>query len=337
MDILTQEERKRKQERDKFSIARAIVGMSRESLPGYEREVLEEFAHREGLPFDAQRVTLPFSLFRDLSKGIASAGGYAVAAETQAAIDILRSFSVTARARITIETGLQGDVVIPKTTVKSTPNWLPTETSTVTPSAPTLGQIACTPKQVGIVINFSRQLSKQANAEGFVRSELMRTIGGAIDLAVINGNGIEQPTGLLLTTDINTESGTSLAQAGIVSMKRKVSDSNAPDESISFIGTPSVRELLEARERSTGSGFIWDDDKVAGRPGYVTTDMPASTMICGAWPLVWLGIWGSGFVIEVNPYDTTGFKSGQISARILVSLDIAVLHPSAFCKAESIT
>src|SRR3972149_11366282 len=228
MDLLQQAQRK-KAEFAKFSIARAITGMSRESLPGYEREMLEEFAHREGLPFDAQRIVIPFSVFhpfsasRDLSKGIASAGGYAVAAETQAAIDILRPFSVTARARITIETGLQGDVVIPKTTVKSTPNWLPTETSTVTPSAPTLGQIACTPKQVGIVINFSRPLSKQANAEGFVRSELMRTIGGAIDLAVINGNGIEQPTGLLLTTDINTESGTSLAQAGIVSMKRKVS------------------------------------------------------------------------------------------------------------------
>jgi len=337
MDILTQEERKRKQERDKFSIARAIVGMSRESLPGYEREVLEEFARREGLPFDAQRIILHFSLFRDLSKGIASAGGYLASAETQAAIDILRPFSVTARAGVSIETGLQGDVAIPRTTVKSTPQWLSTETSQVTPSSPTLAQIASTPKTVGTLINFSRQLSKQSNAENFVRRELMNTIGNAIDLAVINGSGTEQPTGILNTSGINTETGTSLAQAGVVSMKRKVSDSNAPDESISFIGTPSVRELLEARERSTGSGFIWDDDKVAGRPGYVTTDMPASTMICGAWPLVWLGIWGSGFVIEVNPYDTTGFKSGQISARILVSLDIAVLHPSAFCKAESIT
>src|SRR3989304_6552388 len=157
MDLLQQAQRK-KAEFDKFSIARAITGMSRESLPGYEREVLEEFAHREGLPFDAQRVTFPFSLFRDLGKATASAGGGLVSAETQAAIDILRLFSVTARARITVETGLQGDVVIPKTTVKSTPNWLPTETSTVTPSAPTLGQIACTPTQVGIRITFSQQL-----------------------------------------------------------------------------------------------------------------------------------------------------------------------------------
>jgi len=94
---------------------------------------------------------------------------------------------------------------------------------------------------------------------------------------------------------------------------------------------------LEKRERSTGSGYIWDNDKIASRPGYVTTDMPASTMICGAWPSIWLGIWGSGFIIEVNPYDSTGFKSGTIQARILVSMDVCILHPAAFCKAESIT
>jgi len=65
--------------------------------------------------------------------------------------------------------------------------------------------------------------------------------------------------------------------------------------------------------------------------------MPASTLICGAWSLMWLGIWGSGFVLEINPYDSTGFKTGTIQARILVNLDVAVLHPAAFCKAESIT
>ena len=337
MDILTQEERKRKQERDKFSIARTIVGMNRQSLPGYEREVLEEFARREGVPFDAQRVTLPFSLFRDLSKATASAGGYLVSAETQAAIDILRPFSVSARAGVTIETGLHGDQVIPRVTVKSTPNWLPTETSQVSASSPTLAQIACTPKTVGIVVNFSRQLSKQANAEAFVRRELMNTVGTAIDQAIISGTGIDQPVGLLNTPGINTVSGTSIGQAGVCSMKRKCSDSNANDTDIAFISAPSVRELFEVRERATGSGFIWDDDKVASRPAYASTDVPSATLICGAFPLVWLGVWGSGFIVEINPYDTTGFKSGMIQARILVSLDVCILHPAAFCKSESIT
>lgn len=190
---------------------------------------------------------------------------------------------------------------------------------------------------MGTLIDFSRQLSIQANAERFVRRELMGTIGTAVDQAILNGSGAEQPTGILSTAGVSTETGTSFAQANAASMKRKVSDANANDDDIAFIGVPSVRELLEKRERATGLGFIWDKDQVASRPAFVSTDVPSATMICGAWPLIWLGIWGSGFIVEINPYDSSGFKTGMIQARILVSLDVAVLHPAAFCVSSSIT
>lgn len=334
---LRQLRRKKEYGKPALSLARTISGMTRESLHEQDRELLQEFARREGLSFDRQRIFLPFSEFRDMTAGIASGGGYLVSTQTSDAVDILRPWSVSAKAGITVETGLQGDVAIPKTSGKSTPYWLSTEATQTTPSSPTLAQIASTPKQVGIVVNFSRQLSLQSNAEGFIRRELMKSIGSAIDQAILNGSGASQPTGILNTAGLNTESGTSLGLAGVVGMKRKISDSNANDDDISFIGTPSVRELLEKRERSTGSGFIWDRDMIASRPGYVSTDVPSATLICGAFPLVWLGIWGSGFALEINPYDPTGFKSGTISARILLSMDIAVLHPSGFCKAESIT
>jgi hypothetical protein len=58
-----------------------------------------------------------------------------------------------------------GDQAIPKVTAKSTPEWLVTEGTQMTPSQPTLAQIAMTPKQVGAVVNFSRLLAKQTNAE----------------------------------------------------------------------------------------------------------------------------------------------------------------------------
>ena len=328
-----------KQEFKDFSIAKAIIGMSRESLPGYEREVLEEFAHREGQHFDKQRITLPFSLFRDLSKGVASAGGYLVSTETMDAVDILRPFSVTVKAGIIISTGLVGDQVIPKTTVKSTPSWIPSESTSVTASTPVLSQTGCTPKTASIIINFSRQLSIQANAETFVRRELLRTVGTAVDQAIISGSGASgQPLGIIGTPGIGGVTGTSLAYAGVTNMKRRVSDSNANDEGISFIASPGIRELLEVREKATNSGIhIWDNDRVASRPAYVSTDVPSATLICGSWSSIWLGVWSSGFVVEINPYDSTGFKTGTIQARILVSLDVCILHPAGFCKAESIT
>lgn len=324
-----------------ISLARALRAMAspsglRESPEG---EFFETIAKLSGGSYDPQRIVIPWVLIRrDLSAATASSAGYLIHTETQEVVDLLRPWSVTARAGITVETNLIGDQVIPKVTAKSSPAWQSNETAQISPSQTTLAQIALTPKQVGIVINFSRQLSLQANADTFVRRELLRTVGSAIDQAILSGTGASgQPLGLLNTTGVQTEPGTSLAQAGVVGMKKKAADQNASDAQVTFLATPAVRELLEKRERGTGSGFVWDNDRVASRPAMVSTDVPAATMICGDWQNVHLGLWGPGLVVEINPYDATGFKSGTIQARILVSLDVAILQPSAFVVASTIT
>ena len=56
---------------ERFSLARAIDGMSRESLPGYERSVLEAAAANAGTPFDAQRVVVPWGLFGGFERDLA--------------------------------------------------------------------------------------------------------------------------------------------------------------------------------------------------------------------------------------------------------------------------
>jgi hypothetical protein len=39
--------------------------------------------------------------------------------------------------------------------------------------------------------------------------------------------------------------------------------------------------------------------------------MPAATMLCGDYGNVYVGIWGAGFVVEVNPYDPGELQGGQ--------------------------
>ena len=117
-------------------------------------------------------------------------------------------------------------------------------------------------------------------------------------------------------------------------MKQKSAEKDVTDEAITFLSTPAVRQLLETREVATGGGrMVWQDDKVADRRAYVSTDVPTATMIAGDWSNIYFGVWGPGFVVEINPYDATGFKTGMIQARILVSCDVAVLHPSSFVVA----
>ena len=330
-DWLDRQEELRKPKHPKLSLSRVVLGLSRGELNGEDRECLQETARRNNQVFDPLR---PFLEFRDLL----AAASYLKQTEVRATIDILRQFSVTNQAGVLIESGLTGDMAFPKVTVKSSPAWLNTETAQISPSTPTLSQIALTPKQVGALIVFSRQLSKQANADRFVGRELLRTIGGAVDQAVINGSGASgQPLGILNTVGLQAQSGTTL-NAGTATMKRKSAEANVTDESITFLSTPAVRELLEGRERATGGGrFVWDKDQVADRRALVSTDVPTATMLCGDFALVYFGIWGQGFVLEINPYDTAGFKAGLIQGRMLVSCDVAVLHPSAFVVATSIT
>jgi HK97 family phage major capsid protein len=322
-----------------FSFPRMLDQLATGKIDGLEGEVLRETARQTGKPFDAQRVQIPWSAFsRDLNVSNAGAGGYLVASETGEAQDVLRPWSVTAQAGVTVLERLQGDLSIPKTSETSQGFWLPNETSTVTPSQPTLASAALTPKIGGAFIRFSRRLAIQADAEQYVRRELLRTVGTLVDRAMLAGTGASgQPLGLIGTPGIQTHSGTSLSHAAVSAMKRKVATVNATDDAIAFIGTPIVREVLETRERAAGSGFIWDEGRVAGRPGYVTTDLPAGTLIAGDWSQAVLALWGSGFTLEVNPYDPSGFKSGVIEARLLVGADIAFTRPDAFCLATSVT
>lgn len=321
-------------------LARLLDDLARGHVHGADREALQEFAHQAGVPFDPHRPSIPFAALaqRDLAAGDAAAGGYLVSAETAAALDLLRPWSVTARAGIEVVTGLVGDQVVPRVAATSTPYWLSTEASAPSASQPTLAQAVLRPKTVGGLIQLSRQLALQTSAEAFVRRELLRTLGTAIDQAVLAGTGASgQPTGIVNTAGIGTQSGTGLSHSGVCAMAEAVAAAHAPDAQIAFLATPAVRRLLQTRERAAGSGFVWDRDQVASRPAYASTDVPSATLLCGAWPLILLGVWGPGVVVEVNPYEATGFRAGIIQARLLVSCDVAVRHPAAFCVATSVT
>jgi len=322
-----------------FSFARMLQSMSHGGLDGFERETLEEVGRRSGKPFDVVRPYVPFELLaRDLTTDVASAGGYLVDTSTMAAQDILRAYSVVGGLGISVTAGLSANAEMPRTTTKGTAYWLTNEATDTTESTPALSMIANTPKTAGAFLEFSRNFSRQPQAEGYVRRELLGTVGEAVDAAVLSGTGTAgQPTGIVNVPGIGTTTGTSLAQAGVVEMKRKVSAANGPDNGTAFVGTPAVRELLEKRERATGLGFIWDNDKVASRPAAVSTSTPTATLICAHWPSIHLLMWGAGFQFEVNPYDSTGFKMGKIQARVLVSVDVAATYPATIVVASSIT
>lgn len=320
-----------------FSLAKVFNAMAASGLnqSSFEGEILASAAAEAGQSFDSNRAYLPLNLLaRDMTSTGASGSNYLVGSEANDAADVLRALTVTGQAGITILAGLQGDQTIPRGAAASTGYWLSSESTGLTQSQAVIGQLGLTPKQAGAFVKFSRLLALQSSAEKFIRRELTNTIRDLIDGAVINGSGASgQPTGILNTSGIGAQSGTSLAWAGIVAMQKASALANA--EPTAWVADPASRALLQQREKAAGSGLVWDDGRVSGTPAFATTAVPSATLLTGDWSQAVLAFWGDGVNVEIDP--STGFRSGVFGARVLAAVDVGIVHPAAFTAATSIT
>jgi HK97 family phage major capsid protein len=276
---------------------------------------------------DNWHLEIPFGAMRDLA-AISGSGGYLVATDNRAVEDALRPVSVVTAAGATLMTGLEGHVTLPRVAASATAQWLPNETTQITASQPTFGQITMSPKNAGIYIPISHQLVEQApDLMRALQADMRKALGALIDAAAINGSGSSgQPQGLLNTTAVTKISGTSLDWADIVGMRKTVRDANGAELTTAWIAATDVAELLSKRERASGSGFILDNGKIDSRPCFVSTTVPSGTLLCADWSVVTLGFWG-GIEFNMNPYQ--GFATGTIGARMLVATDVALRHPAS--------
>jgi HK97 family phage major capsid protein len=334
-------------EHRQFSLARFVSARAHDTLlDGVELEVCQQAARDSGLPLDITRPKLPLWTLADQTRadvvGTASAGGYLVETTVaKAVLDILRPFSIAARAGISILTGLVGNLNFARTTTASSGYWIASETGAPTEANQTLGQIALSPKEAGVWLRFSRLLKLQAaDADFFIRRDIGNSLGALVDAALISGSGSAGvPLGILATPGIGTQAGASLAWTGAVAMKTALGNANALDDgTTAFISDPTTKGLLEGRAKAGGFDFIVAGDRCNGLPAYASKSVPSSTMILGKWSELLLAFWDVGYTFEITPFASQAdFQTGIVNARCLVNLDVAALHPAAFVAATSIT
>lgn len=276
--------------------------------------------------------------FRDLTAGVASAGGYLIGTKQQPLEQLLLRFSIFAEGGLNIITGLDGPVTIPRVTTVPTASWLPQDGTALTESQSVFGQIALGPKFVASYTEISRPLLLQSSAEAIAGAQAGESTSRAIDTAILAGTGVSgQPTGIVNTSGIGTQSGSSLAAAGLRAMRKAVLNAGAREDRLMWIADPATQELLGSREFSAGSGRpLWDDGKILGRPAVATSLAPAATLILGDFSRVTVSVFdAAGIELEHDPY--TNFKSGVSAFRLIVPVDVAVSPAAAFCVATSIT
>lgn len=344
-----------------FSISRTIAAMTGEAsrLDGYEKEVLQEIGRANGRGYDPQRMPIPLALLadptahpdylvRDMSVGTPSTGGYMVGTATAPVVDILRPWSVAARAGVTLlPLSSQGfsniSVDIPTVTSPTAGYWLTNETTAITPSDPTLDKITLRAKTGGVLTKFSRQLARQTGdlSDALLQREFLGTLGRLLDVAILSGTGADgQPRGIANTAGIATATG-AFDWDDALAMEQTAATQGADDQHIGYVTTPAVRRLLKQKTLLTGDGaeLLWKSspsgDLIAGRAGYVASYAPTDTMIAGPWNDLLLAIWGTPF-IEIDPRDPVGFKVGTVQARMMVDCDVALRTPAAWTVHSSI-
>jgi len=275
-------------------------------------------------------------LRRDLVVGTPTAGGDLVDDVLLAGsfIDLLRNRLAIAQAGVTMLTGLQGNISVPRQTSASTAYWVG-ENSSPTESQQAIDQVNMTPKTVGAFVDYSRRLLLQSSidVEGMVRDDLARVIALEIDRAAIYGTGSSnQPLGLTNVSGIGSETLTGTGTfTEFIAMETDVAAANADAGALRYIVNATTRGGLKGTKKDAGSGeFVFADGEINGYPAIVSNQLANNDALFGDFSMFIMGMW-SGLDLTVDPY--AGATAGTVRVIALQDVDFAVRQPSAFCFA----
>jgi len=274
-------------------------------------------------------------LRRDLVVGTSTAGGNLVATELLSGsfIDLLRNRMAMMQAGLTMLSGLQGNISIPKQTSAATAYWVG-ENASPTESQQAIEQVNMTPKTIGAFVDYSRRLLLQSSidVESMIRTDLARVIALELDRTAIYGTGsTNQPLGLTNTTGIGTQTITTYGTfAEYIAMETDVAVANADAGSMRYIVNAAARGALKSTEKSTSSAaqFVYENNEINGYPVIVSNQLAGNDCLFGDFSQFVVGMW-SGLDLTVDR--SAGSTAGTVRIIALQDVDFAVKQPGAFC------
>jgi HK97 family phage major capsid protein len=342
-----------------FSLARAIASQ----LPGSnidfgrEVEISKELERRSGTK--PQGFFAPMTVFEKrapitTTAPAAGPGSNIIATDLLAGqyIDILRAAMATQRLGARVLNGLTGNVAIPRLKASATGYWVQ-ENVAITASDVQHDQVTLVPHHCGCLAEYSRNMVLQStpDIEQIIRDDFAAQLARALDIAAINGSG-DAPTGILGTAGVQDvamgTNGLAPTWANILALIANVAGVNALQGNLGFLTNSKVTSKCSTVLKSTAdtsSNFILESPgstTMAGYPLVMTSLVPSnltkgtssgvcSAIIFGDWSQLIIGYW-SALDVLVNPYETTAYTKGNVQIRAMLTADIALRQPTAFCK-----
>lgn len=289
-------------------------------------------------------------MMRDMTATDFTQGGALIPTITMVPyIELLRNRMVLEWAGCRTLSGLSGNIVWPRQISASTPSAI-AEVAALVSSNAGFDQLRASPHRVGNVVNWSLQLSDQSlpNLEAIVYEDSAKSLAIKLDYLVLNGSGAgAEPVGILQTPGINSQvmSATPTLQQ-IIQSETLIRENNIYDE-IVFLATSSSRGLLmSAPAAPIGAtvtigqqNCLWvsrgvDDEVMIGRPAMDSQQIPADTLVTGAFEHCMTLMWG-GINWVYDQY--TLADTGRIRLVANVYIDALVRHAQAITESTGMS
>ena len=264
-------------------------------------------------------------------------------------IDLIRNRSAFLNSGLTMLSGLEGNVEIPKK-LGSSQFYFVGENADVTNSKLTFGLVNMVPRTIGVRVPISRRMMIQASpdVENLVRLDMAESVALGMDTSIGYGTGSNgQPLGIINTSGIgsvtlgggsskvfpaNVGGGTHDCGdwADYVDLETALAANNLDDGSMRYIMNSVVKCALKQtlRASAAGSDYIMTDaGEVNGYPVIVSNQMQTNDVLFGNYSDCAVGMW-SGLDVVIDPY--TQSASGQVILTVHQDFDVAVRRPQSF-------
>ena len=344
-----------------FSMTRAIAAQMPNSTvdAGREREVSQELARRSGRTFAG--IAVPMAVFEERILTTTIPGGgpgsniIATDYRGDQFIDRLRNAIRVRALGATVLSGLTGNVDIPRLKASTGTGWV-AENAAITATDPQFEKVSLTPKHVGAVVEYSRNMLQQASPdiEQLMRSDMAGMLGEAVDLAAIAGTGASnQPLGILGTSGIGSvaigTNGGPITWASVIDLIGSVETVNAMGTGFFTNArvTRNARRTLKTTGDTASNMVMTSPNELAGYQCAVSNLVPStltkgtsvgtcSALIFGNWADLLLGYW-SELDVLVNPYESTAYSKGNVQIRAMVTMDVRLRQPASFGAIQDLT
>ena len=264
-------------------------------------------------------------------------------------IDLIRNRSAFLNSGLTMLSGLEGNVEIPKK-LGSSQFYFVGENADVTNSKLTFGLVNMVPRTIGVRVPISRRMMIQASpdVENLVRLDMAESVALGMDTSIGYGTGSNgQPLGIINTSGIgsvtlgggsskvfpaNVGGGTHDCGdwADYVDLETALAANNLDAGSMRYIMNSVVKGALKQtlRASAAGSDYIMTDaGEVNGYPVIVSNQMQTNDVLFGNYSDCAVGMW-SGLDVVIDPY--TQSASGQVILTVHQDFDVAVRRPQSF-------